>query len=188
MIFLNNYKVNRFKNNEFEYPNDLEVRVFENFGVSLWNKPAPEEIPFEAPFPPIHIMVFYKEFAVNAVKAWVPDLQILRRERKNIENEEIEVIVGVVKPGPYYMDHVIHYTSIVKNNKVYLFHLDATQYQNVTDFYNQILSTFKFLEPVANSSPLPVACKMDAKICPDGTAVGKTGPKCKFAPCPTPIN
>ncbi|GEM_PF-1402711 len=28
------------------------------------------------------------------------------------------------------------------------------------------------------------ACTMEAKICPDGTAVGRTGPNCEFAPCP----
>lgn len=32
----------------------------------------------------------------------------------------------------------------------------------------------------------PVACTMDAKICPDGTAVGRVGPNCEFAPCPAP--
>ena len=31
----------------------------------------------------------------------------------------------------------------------------------------------------------PVACTLEAKICPDGTAVGRTGPNCEFAPCPT---
>src|SRR3989338_1466843 len=30
----------------------------------------------------------------------------------------------------------------------------------------------------------PVACTMEAKICPDGTSVGRTGPKCEFAACP----
>lgn len=30
----------------------------------------------------------------------------------------------------------------------------------------------------------PVACTMEAKLCPDGTAVGRTGPHCEFAPCP----
>ena len=30
----------------------------------------------------------------------------------------------------------------------------------------------------------PVACTMEAKICPDGSAVGRVGPKCEFAPCP----
>ncbi len=29
-----------------------------------------------------------------------------------------------------------------------------------------------------------VACTMDAKICPDGSAVGRTAPNCEFAPCP----
>lgn len=33
--------------------------------------------------------------------------------------------------------------------------------------------------------PVVVACTMEAKICPDGTAVGRTGPNCEFAPCPT---
>lgn len=30
----------------------------------------------------------------------------------------------------------------------------------------------------------PVACTQEAKVCPDGSAVGRTGPKCEFAPCP----
>jgi len=29
-----------------------------------------------------------------------------------------------------------------------------------------------------------VACTMEAKLCPDGTAVGRSGPNCEFAPCP----
>jgi hypothetical protein len=28
-------------------------------------------------------------------------------------------------------------------------------------------------------------CTLEAKICPDGTAVGRMGPSCEFAPCPT---
>lgn len=35
-----------------------------------------------------------------------------------------------------------------------------------------------------DSSQLPVACTMDAKICPDGSAVGRIPPSCEFAPCP----
>ncbi len=30
-----------------------------------------------------------------------------------------------------------------------------------------------------------VACPMDAKICPDGTTVGRVPPGCSFAPCPS---
>lgn len=29
-----------------------------------------------------------------------------------------------------------------------------------------------------------VVCTLDAKMCPDGSYVGRTGPKCEFAPCP----
>ncbi|MDP3763729.1 MAG: GerMN domain-containing protein, partial [bacterium] len=28
------------------------------------------------------------------------------------------------------------------------------------------------------------ACTMEAKLCPDGSYVGRTGPKCEFAACP----
>jgi len=30
----------------------------------------------------------------------------------------------------------------------------------------------------------PVACSMDAKLCPDGSYVGRIAPDCKFAECP----
>lgn len=35
-----------------------------------------------------------------------------------------------------------------------------------------------------SSEENPVACTADAKICPDGSAVGRTPPDCEFAPCP----
>lgn len=31
-----------------------------------------------------------------------------------------------------------------------------------------------------------VVCTMDARECPDGSFVGRTGPNCEFAPCPGP--
>lgn len=33
-------------------------------------------------------------------------------------------------------------------------------------------------------SPRQPGCTLEAKLCPDGTAVGRTGPDCSFAPCP----
>ena len=32
----------------------------------------------------------------------------------------------------------------------------------------------------------PVACQADAKVCPDGTSVGRTEPSCTFPACPPP--
>ena len=34
--------------------------------------------------------------------------------------------------------------------------------------------------------PIQQACTQEAKICPDGSAVGRTGPQCEFSPCPSP--
>lgn len=34
----------------------------------------------------------------------------------------------------------------------------------------------------------PVFCTMEAKICPDGSAVGRVPPSCDFAPCPAAPN
>ena len=31
----------------------------------------------------------------------------------------------------------------------------------------------------------PVACSMEAKLCPDGSYVSRTGPDCQFSACPT---
>ena len=33
-----------------------------------------------------------------------------------------------------------------------------------------------------------IACTMEAKICPDGSAVGRTGPNCEFAACPNTVS
>ncbi|MCX6790919.1 MAG: hypothetical protein NTV62_01850 [Candidatus Gribaldobacteria bacterium] len=32
--------------------------------------------------------------------------------------------------------------------------------------------------------PEPVACTMEAMLCPDGSSVGRVGPNCEFAECP----
>ncbi|MFA5186250.1 MAG: hypothetical protein WC551_07215 [Patescibacteria group bacterium] len=32
--------------------------------------------------------------------------------------------------------------------------------------------------------PQPIACTMEAKQCPDGSYVGRSGPNCEFAACP----
>jgi hypothetical protein len=38
--------------------------------------------------------------------------------------------------------------------------------------------------PPANQPPGGPNCTTEAKICPDGSGVGRTGPNCEFAPCP----
>lgn len=44
----------------------------------------------------------------------------------------------------------------------------------------------KTMTPSPIPSPIPeVACTQEAKICPDGSSVGREGPNCEFSPCPT---
>lgn len=47
---------------------------------------------------------------------------------------------------------------------------------------------FYKLPNVVQLAPVPpsenTACPLDAKICPGGTAVGRSGPNCEFAACP----
>lgn len=46
--------------------------------------------------------------------------------------------------------------------------------------------TYIFQKPTPTTQQTtPTACTQEAKLCSDGSFVGRTGPKCEFAPCPT---
>jgi len=42
-----------------------------------------------------------------------------------------------------------------------------------------------FYRPYSDTTNQAVVCTMDAKLCPDGSYVGRTGPKCEFSECPS---
>jgi hypothetical protein len=58
---------------------------------------------------------------------------------------------------------------------------------NIIDVVDQLTK-----QPISSTSQSPdtatssgqTICTLDAKVCPDGTAVGRTGPACEFAVCP----
>lgn len=45
-----------------------------------------------------------------------------------------------------------------------------------------------FMNAKSISAPSETACTADAMLCPDGSAVGRSGPNCEFAPCPSPVS
>lgn len=57
--------------------------------------------------------------------------------------------------------------------------------QNKKLYYGIILAVvFLFFIYGCANKPSKIACTLEAKLCPDGSAVGRTGPNCEFAPCP----
>ena len=69
------------------------------------------------------------------------------------------------------------------NNKIFIlvfvtavFILGALMY-----IYNPVPAEYK--NP---NEKEPTACTMEARLCPDGSYVGRTGPNCEFTPCPIP--
>jgi len=57
--------------------------------------------------------------------------------------------------------------------------LFGMQYQMALTWQNKPLS------PIENPIEEPVGCQEDAKICPDGSTVGRVSPNCEFDACPT---
>jgi hypothetical protein len=47
--------------------------------------------------------------------------------------------------------------------------------------------TIKTELPSEETPEQPIACTMDAKMCPDGSYVGRVGPRCEFASCPNEV-
>lgn len=45
---------------------------------------------------------------------------------------------------------------------------------------------FAFAKKYWRSGVTPRSCTMEAKQCPDGSYVSRSGPNCEFAACPTP--
>jgi len=116
----------------------------------------------------------------------VDEYNWLKNRLSDANNSNIETIGAIKYETTDLRSHSIEGISYmisqtVDKNSVITFGLSNKEQEK---YYYQILSTFKFIEPEASKAP--AACTMDAKICPDGSAVGRSGPKCEFAPCPTP--
>lgn len=54
----------------------------------------------------------------------------------------------------------------------------------ITSLAILVLITITGIILYTNFQNQPLACTMEAKLCEDGSSVGRTGPNCDFAPCP----
>lgn len=93
--------------------------------------------------------------------------------------------------------HIGVIADIVENNGVTAYKIiygsnlqsrELSQDKIITRIYYPALSKEEILKILSTNLPIPSAdpkaCTQEAKICPDGSAVGRTGPNCEFAPCP----
>lgn len=101
-------------------------------------------------------------------------------ELKNMKlgtNDVLRIVLPIVH-GDSVWKYGIYYTF--KNNlDVYFVEYYTNDYAKDIAMVDEIVSTFKI------DTENTVACTMEAKICPDGSSVGRSGPKCEFAACPT---
>lgn len=104
-------------------------------------------------------------------------------------------------------DKMIYFPYKDKTGGILVTILSPTVKSGNIEQVNQILSTFKFTDssPTPTCVPRPacldatprcsiaetsdmcpkeVACTQDAKLCPDGSYVGRVAPNCEFATCP----
>lgn len=57
------------------------------------------------------------------------------------------------------------------------------QSSNVAEVFKPVQITVQ--SSTGSPTPTSKACTQEAKLCSDGSYVGRTGPNCEFAPCPT---
>lgn len=55
----------------------------------------------------------------------------------------------------------------------------------VVIIFSNLTSYILLTRPRLDTSFANDVCTLEAKICPDGTYVGRTGPNCEFDECPT---
>jgi hypothetical protein len=113
---------------------------------------------------------------VNSMKKSSENIEILGLNTKRITYElttGIIIAVGPLRVGNYFYTFEYFGTKEHEENEISTF--------------NQILETFTPLDSTISPTTIPdeaTMCTMDAKICPDGSSVSRSGPNCEFKACP----
>ena len=119
----------------------------------------------------------------------IPSQNIITDIKQNVENYLHENIsrlspVKAVLGGTWYVVSVT--TDLAKNSGTVTYedgHIqEIKNFSFTTDEKGDVVSLT--IAGVINPPAGSVACTQEAKLCPDGSAVGRTGPNCEFASCP----
>ncbi|EKE12361.1 MAG: hypothetical protein ACD_13C00230G0002 [uncultured bacterium] len=159
-----------------KYPPSWKV---ENFGL-MEVKPADENTKYVR-------FSYQPDISKGSVEFNIEETPVLDISQDIEFDEERTFGTELAKCGTSY-DGMLTFCWLKVNNQSKYLVFAVLNYKNIDDnkIVDQILSTFKFTE--AANSPIPTAtqqvCTLEAKICPDGSSVGRTEPNCEFAPCP----
>lgn len=108
-------------------------------------------------------------------------------EKKIIGLVLLTFIIGLVAGYDFGHDWKNSKQNLMKHRQ-YNIHNNFQKDEDYIDYYYSTQEPANDYVPVTKKintdTQNPIACTMEAKICPDGSAVGRQGPNCDFAPCP----
>jgi hypothetical protein len=184
-----NWKTFQTSDFSLKYPDTL-VASTSGERLTLYVKSAtPDES--EARIPLIAIGNKYKKSSgfVNLTQ-WVKSntqlFQNLTKENEmTIENYKFLTFESDSGPSAYTIHYLIDYKENIYDFFVLIVGAHEGEGKQLSTYLPQILSTFNFLAtPSTSPSATQKACTQEAKLCPDGSSVGRNGPNCEFTPCP----
>lgn len=176
---LSNWKTynNQTLKYEIKYPPNLTIKIPENCDdcLILYLDPNNKEyIQIQSG----SISSMGREYTINDATLHKPNAT-----RTTVNGEEAVSYRGEYTNGVWAYKGIDFFPTDIKYFPVKFEYIGDGSNEKLVD---QILSTFKFT--AASASPTQaVACTMEAKLCPDGSSVGRSGPKCDFAKCPGEI-
>lgn len=121
---------------------------------------------------------------INSMKGDIVDqpFQPIGELEKISDTNNLNIKGSIFKESTTNKKEVIYFIAFWEtNNNVYVIKMFALpdKIESIQEMFIQTVSSFVYIEPEQ------VACTMEAKVCPDGSSVGRSGPKCEFAACPT---
>lgn len=148
------------------------------------------------------IQTFFTFGAENKAKQYLHLAEVRLNEYQNlIDKGKTEIAEKTLAKYEKQLDNALQKTEELKNKgkdikdlsqkieETVSKHLEVLQenLQKVPEqakkgIENAIENSQKQMEKITGKKPR--ACTEEAKVCPDGTAVGRTGPNCEFAACP----
>jgi len=162
------------------------IEVIGSENVSEETKAHLEEVKAKIETHLLEVKTFVEEKKVLLEKAQqgdetaIEELKAIHQERVQTREERKEEVKTMMEEKREVRKEVI---QEVKENRQEL--IEKAKIGDV-QAKEQLKEQVKEIKEIRNDKPIkPAICTQEAKVCPDGSSVGRIGPNCEFAPCPT---